>query len=701
MAKLNLVSTLQNVRTDAGEKRRSLTTKVHRNVVRPIIDTVQKTIWSDKRLGELKEFNPDVEFSPEEEWIDIGTVMSTSSTIFAFGGVLISPVLGWLSIPGLIIGSLPVYKSGFDGLKDDKKVNNDLLASVVQTVLLVNGRLVLGNITPLAYFSSKNFNLMARKRFENSLAGMLSAQEDQIVTVLSAENTELSKSLEEVTKNEIIVVYAGETIPVDGTIVEGVGAIDERVLTGESQPVEKGNGDLVYASTLVLSGKVHVRVDSAGNETIIAQIEEILNQTFYYTSKRELWAQDLTDRIALPTLGLSALAYPFLGISGAMAVIDSNPLYRLSIAGNTSLLNYLNITSQESILIKDGRALESLGNIDTFIFDKTGTLTEDELKIGRIYTFGKFSEDDALFYGAMAEHKQSHPIAKAILAAADKRQLAYPRLETVEYKLGLGLHVTWQEQTVLVGSPRFLTAENIPFPAEIEMIIQTSRSQGVTLVMVAVDGQLVGAIELDSVLRPESAELVAKLKAYDQIQSVMIVSGDHEAPTKRLAESIGITEYHAEVMPEGKADLIRKLQEEGRTVCFIGDGLNDSIALKQADVSISLRGASSLATSTAQVILLNGDLNHIEMLFGLAQHFDSNQKSAMGIVLGSSGACLVGVLAGAIGLGTAIFVTTSGFLVSMGVAFRPWIDYRRQISSETRTIIDAEPIIEPTLAPQL
>ena len=142
-------------------------------------------------------------------------------------------------------------------------------------------------------------------------------------------------------KDDIIAVYAGEMIPVDGIIIQGVGAIDERVLTGESQPVEKGVGTTVFASTLLLSGKLYVQVQSSGQATMIGQVEEILNRTYYHTSARALWAQTFTDSLAVPTLAASGITMPFLGITGALAIIDANPLYRLIIAGNTSLVNFL------------------------------------------------------------------------------------------------------------------------------------------------------------------------------------------------------------------------------------------------------------------------------------------------------------------------------------------------------------------------
>jgi len=689
---------------DRGTER---TAAYHEKRLNPVFLQVNAFIWGKKRTKELREFNPDANMTLEERLVDVGLLTASTSTALALGGLLFFPSLKLLSVPGLLAGSIPVYKNAYKRMKDEGQISNDFLASLIQTVLIANGNLVLGNLTPLAYFSSRKFSLMSQRRFENTLVSVLSTYQSLSVRVVVpsmdeasderlADLVECQKPLESLVKDEITVIYAGEMIPVDGTIIQGVGAIDERVLTGESQPVEKGAGTTVFASTLLLSGKLYVQVQSSGQETMIGQVEQILNQTFHHTSARALWAQTFTDALAMPTLVASGITMPFLGVTGALAIINSNPLYRLIIAGNTSLVNFLNITSQESILVKDGRVLEALEEVDTFVFDKTGTLTENQPYVSQIYVFDEHDEQEILFYAAMAEQRQAHPIALAILEAATAQKIHYPDIDTLEYKLGLGLILIWNGQRIYVGSPRFIVTEGIAISADTEEFISNSRIRGVSLVMVAVDHRLIGAIELQTSARPEAAALIAKLRAYPQVKSVLIVSGDHASPTQRLANEIGIEEYYAEVFPEDKAKLIKELQEKGHIVCFVGDGINDSIALKQADVSISLRGASPLATSTAQVVLLDDDLNRVESLLNLSHHFEKNQQLSMALVLGSSGLCLGGVLFLKVKLAQAILITTGGFCVALGVSFGPWLKYRKEISSPHDNL---EKAVAPSVSP--
>lgn len=725
---------------------------LHQRLVDPTFRKLGRYVWGEKRTTDLKEFQAETATPPEEQWVDLGLLASSCSAGLAVGSVVFPALYPW-SVPGLLIGSIPIYRSAYDSLRADGKINNDFLMALIQTVLIGSGNILMGNVTPLSYLINEKSKFLAKRRLQGNLASMLNTQQSPLVTVLAplqrqenqleeveirtttqiqetqqteqgASNPiepnyiETKRPLDSLAKGDVLVVYPGEMIPVDGVITDGLGAIDERVLTGESQPVEKGAGAPAFASTVLLSGKVLIQVESSGQETMIGQVEEILANTLDHTSKRELWAQSLTDSLAIPTLGAGYITLPFLGLSGAAALLNSHPLYRLSISGNASVINFLNITSQENILVKDGRVLEALEEVDTVIFDKTGTLTEDELSVGWIYTFEqnpeknhggseeekdeiierdqkiKYEDADVIYYAAIAEQKQAHPIAQAILAKARTWEISLPPIETMEYKLGLGLIVELDGKSITVGSPRFIDTEGIPMPAALDEIIDMAKMRGNTLVLVAIDQAIIGAIELESIPRQEAAALVTELSSYSQIKSIQIISGDHEAPTRRLAHQLGIDKFYAEKFPEDKAELIKSLQDQGHTVCFVGDGINDSIALKQADVSISLRGASAVATTTAQVVLLDDNLERIGTLFDLAHRFKKNQNTTVGIVLSASVLTLGGAIFWKLQLGQSVWITSTGFLTALGVSLKPWLDYRSEISvaeSDTASPIVIEP----------
>lgn len=276
-----------------------------------------------------------------------------------------------------------------------------------------------------------------------------------------------------------------------------------------------------------------------------------------------------------------------------------------------------------------------------------------------------------MIYAAAAEYKQKHPLAKAILIEAKNRQLSIPSIEESEYKLGYGITVNIAEKTVHVGSERFMEVENILIPPAFREQQKLSHEEGYSLVMVAINKHLAGAIELLPTVRPEAKVIINRLKQRQNIKATYIISGDHEIPTKKLAKELGIEHYFAETLPEDKAGIIEQLQQEGHFICYIGDGINDSIAMKKSHVSVSLAGASTIAIDTAQIVLMDGGLNHLDLLFELANKFNANMNTTFAIilipaVLSVSGAFLLGF-----GLTQTVALNMGSIILAIGNAMTP------------------------------
>ncbi|MGH8549752.1 MAG: HAD-IC family P-type ATPase, partial [Methylococcales bacterium] len=344
-----------------------------------------------------------------------------------------------------------------------------------------------------------------------------------------------------------------------------------------------------------------------------------------------------------------------------------------------SLMNFLNLASQKGILIKDGRSLDLLSRIDTLVFDKTGTLTQEQPKVGPVHVCAGTEEDQLLRYAAAAEVKQTHPIANAILEEARKRRLSIPHMDATEYKVGYGISVKIEDRLVQVGSSRYMEVSGLTIPPALQRIQEDCHAQGHSLVMVAVDQAVGGAIELLPTVRPEAEGIIGDLRRRGNIKATYVISGDHEAPTKKLAEALGIDHYFAETLPEQKAAIIQQLTDEGRSVCYVGDGINDAIALKKSHVSVSLRGASTVAVDTAQIIMMNGDLSGLVSIFDFAQDFRSNTNITFALVLVPS---IIGI-GGAFFLGYGMLHTTflnlAGLLAGLSNSLVPLMKYRRSI----------------------
>lgn len=652
--------------------------EIERQRLDPLLDRALK-LWGDRRAEQratLHAPQPADALPADERQINRGLYVTVSSLGLAVAGTLFFPPLHLLSLPGLIYGSLHVYKAAYQSLVEKRAIDNYVFMALVNTAYIGGGFWVLGNLSVMAHFGSIKLFSIVKERFEQDLRIVLSQRPTTVWVLLG--NQEVKGSLDELQVGDIVVVRAGEVIPVDGVVLEGVAAVDQHVLTGEARPVEKTIGDAVLAATVVLTGKLHIRLEQAGSETTVARIGEILAQTVDFRSTRQLQVQQLTDHLVLPTLGLAALTYPFLGFSSAAAVLNSHPFRELNVFGSLSLLNYLVLATEQGILVKDGRSFELLQQVDTLVLDKTGTLTQEQPHLTAIYPCTRFSEDQLLAYAAAAEQRQSHPIARAILAEATKRRLVLPPVDQASLQVGFGLSVRVEEHTVHIGSARFMTQVGIAIPTTLAPIQADCQARGHSLVLVALDGELAGALELQAALRPEAAAVIGELRQRTRLREVIIISGDQQAPTRHLAQVLGADAYYAEVLPAGKAEIVAQLQAQGRTVCFIGDGINDAIALKQAHVSISLRGATTAATDIAHIVLMDENLTQLPQLFGLVDQFDATQKRAMLSVLGTSTLGLAGIFTLGWGLPAITIVDQVGLALGTTVVMRPWLQRRRQ-----------------------
>ncbi|HID99086.1 MAG TPA: heavy metal translocating P-type ATPase, partial [Thiotrichaceae bacterium] len=564
------------------------------------------------------------------------------------------------------------FRDGYRFIFIEKRVGAVLIDSINFYGSIITGNYFAASVGKTFYYSNRKVLWHTEDHSTKSLINVFGEQPRSIWILV--DGVEVEMAFEELKGGDIVVVHAGETVPVDGAIQSGIATIDQRTLTGESQPIEKEEGEQVFASTIVLSGKICVRVEKTGKETVAAQIGHILNDTLDFKKTIQFRGEAVIDKWVWPSLALTGLTLPLMGLTSAVAVSFANFGYHMRISAPISVLNYLRITSRNGILVKDGRSLELLAQVDTIVFDKTGTLTEDVPHVGEIYTCLGVDEQKVLTYAAAAEYKQTHPIAQAILSCAMSRKLDVPPINDATVAVGYGLKVEIEGQEVLVGSARFMEMSSIDIPASISNRESSCHENGYSLVYVAISGQLAGAIELMPTIRPEAKEIISSLR--QRKLEIFIISGDHETPTRKLAQELGIVHYFAQVLPEDKADLIARLQRSGKTVCFVGDGINDSIALKSANVSVSLRGASTIAIDTASIILMDGTLKQLEQLFVLADELESTLRTGyLGTIIPGV-ICVGGVWFVHLGILGAMMLYYSGLLFGVSNASYPLLKHK-------------------------
>ncbi|MBX3014252.1 MAG: HAD-IC family P-type ATPase [Caldilineaceae bacterium] len=654
-----------------GSRLRGALEKVEREQVEPWLEQLLQR-WGDPRRQQEERLGAALSvelISVEERELNRRLYFSAFSLGVAVIGRLVYPPLQLLSLPGLAYGAWQLYRQAYTTVVDERRLDINVLMALVNTAQLAGGYWVLGNLTTTSYFFSTKLLRVVKARLEQDLVSALAQQPRLVWTEVAGQVVQ--RRLDELQIGEVVLVHAGEVIPVDGVIRAGMATVDEHMLTGEAHPVEKGVGDPVFTATLLLTGKLAITVEEAGEATLVARIGAVLAQTVDFRSTRQLRMQTLTDQLVLPTLGLAAVTLPFLGVSAAAAVVNNHPFRHLNNFAALGMLNAFVFAAEQGILIKDGRSLELLHEVDTLIFDKTGTLTQTQPVVTALHTVEGVTAEELMTAAVAAEQHQRHPIARAILAAAQEQGIAILPIDEATFKVGLGLVVSAGGQTIHVGSARFMALEAIDLPATLLPLQSASQEQGHLLVWVARAGSIIGAVELQMALRPEAKRVIAALRQQARLREVIIISGDHPIPTHQAAVAVGADRSYAETLPTGKAEVIAQLQAEGRKVCFIGDGINDAIALKQAHVSISLSGATLAAIDTAHVVLMDESLTQLPALFQLAHRFEQNQRTMMVPVLGTSVLGLAGIYFWGWGLVASTILDQLSLIGGSAVILRP------------------------------
>jgi Cu2+-exporting ATPase len=634
-----------------------------------------------------------VELSPAQKQANYSLALGvTGLGLAAFAHLVAIPVVLVSAALGLYIMT-PMIKLAYRQAVDERKLSILHLGLVYLACMYLGGFLVIGAMGIILLAFANKIELLSEAASRDELTNIFGQQARFVWMVV--DGVEIQAPIERVKVGDIVVIDAGQMIPVDGVVVEGVALVDQHMLTGESQPTEKQPAEQVLAATIVLSGRLFVRVEKTGAETTANQIREILNRTTRHRLSIQEKATQLADRSLKPMLVGSGLGLVVGGPVSAIAILGSNfTLTMLGLAPLT-MLNALNQSSRSGILVKEGDALEKLRTVDTVLFDKTGTLTVEQPTVVQIHTCNGFCEADVLQLAAAAEHRQNHPMAQAILAAAVEHGLAVLKIEDAHYEVGYGIKVrvmtsAWRALNashdsplaarwhaldafvVRVGSWRFMKLEELAIPPDLQAVQAACQAQAHSLVFVAVEDEVIGALELKATVRAETRQVVEELRR--QGMKLYIISGDHEAPTRSLAHELGMDGYFADTLPEHKADLVAQLQTEGHKVCFVGDGINDAIALKKADVSISLAGATTAATDTAQVVLMDADLRQlltlIQLVDGLHKNLDLNLNALMALSALAAGSILV-LNAGFVAVE---ILNAASVIFGLGIATRPLLE---------------------------
>ncbi len=431
--------------------------------------------------------------------------------------------------------------------------------------------------------------------------------------------------IDEVETGDILLVKPGGGIPVDGVVIKGTSAADESMLTGESMPVDKKPGDTVFAATVNATGALHIQATKVGEDTALAKIIRLVEEA--QGSKAPIAAlADKVSGIFVPVVVaiaiIAGIAW-YVGtrdLSFALTIFISVLVIAcpcaLGLATPTAIMVGTGKGAQQGILIKSGEALETAHHLDTIVLDKTGTLTMGQPHVTDILPVFGQTEDSLLTLAASAELGSEHPLGQAIIQHAKERNLNL--LDTTDFKAvsGRGLQTTLDGQTILAGNQQWMAENDI----DIKTMVHDANllaSQGKTPMYFASKGKLLGLVAVADVLKPSSAIAVKALQ--DLGLRVIMLTGDHERTARAIANQAGISQVIAQVLPGDKAGKIKQLQQEGRRVAMVGDGINDAPALVQADVGIAIGSGTDVAMESADIVLMHSDLMDVPKAIGLSR----------------------------------------------------------------------------------
>ncbi len=442
-------------------------------------------------------------------------------------------------------------------------------------------------------------------------------------------------ALDEIRTGDLLRVRPGEKVPVDGIVTEGHSAVDESMLTGEPIPVDKNSDDTVTGGTLNTSGSFVMRAERVGKDTMLARIIAMVAQA----QRSRAPVQRLADRVAavfVPIVIVVAIVafmtWYFVGpdprlayaiVSAVSVLIIACPC-ALGLATPMSIMVGVGRGAKAGVLIRNAEAIERLSNVDTIVLDKTGTLTEGKPALTHVEPLQGYSREDVLRWTASVEQQSEHPLAHAVVMAAREEHMALTQPARFDAVTGGGVNAELDGKSVLIGNPDFLKEHNVTWPDDLSGSMEQARARGETLVLVSVDGQVVGLLHITDPIRATAQAAVRELHALGL--RVIMATGDHERTARHVAEQLGIDAVEAGMKPEGKHDLVQRLQDNGQTVAMAGDGINDAPALAAAHVGLAMGSGADVAMESAGITLLKSDVQGIVRAVRLSRHMMRNIK---------------------------------------------------------------------------
>jgi len=576
---------------------------------------------------------PEIEARNLKILVAFSLALGIPTLVFSYLPILpFLPTNLWLFLLATLIQFIAgwrFYRGAYDALRS-RTTNMDTLIAVGTSAAWLYSTLVtfFPNFFPgEAYFDTsaliiafillgKLLEDMAKGKASEAIRKLMDLQARMAKVVRSG--IEIEIPVEKVEVGDVVVVRPGEKIAVDGMVVEGHSSVDEKMITGESIPVEKKIGDEVIGATINKAGMLKFKATKVGADTTLSQIIELVEEAQISRAPIQRLA-DVVSSYFVPTViiiaTLSLLGWYFIGrmsfifaLTTFTAVLIIACPCALGLATPTAIMVGTGKGAENGVLIKGGEYLEKAYKLQTIVFDKTGTLTKGQPSVLDVVTLESWKTNDILKLAAIAEKGSEHPLGEAIVEAAKEKGIEVPDPESFEAIPGRGVKAMYEGKRILLGNRNLMAEEKLSIE-QLEDRISDFEEGGKTVMLVAFEERVVGAISVADTLKENSAKAASELKKMGI--EVIMLTGDNARTAKAIAKQVGVERVLAEVLPRQKADVIKKLQAEGKVVGMVGDGINDAPALAQADIGIAIGSGTDVALETGGIVLIKDDLRDV------------------------------------------------------------------------------------------
>src|SRR6516162_5081048 len=590
--------------------------------------------------------------------------LPTLSVALAFS---VNPIVTAINLPLMLWNAYPIALRAWRVWRGEGRLNVDFLDTLAVAASLAQGNPMAGAIVTWLIKLGDWIRDLTAAGARRAIRELL---EFQVKTAWVVRNGALvSIPTAELAAGDDVVIYPGGMIPVDGDVIDGSALIDQKTITGEGLPVVRGRGEPVFAATVIREGQLTVRASRVGADTTAGQIVRLVESAPVGDTRMQNHAERLADRLVVPELvlaiGAAALSADFNRFL-SLVIVDYGTGIR--VAAPTAVLSSMTRAARAGIVIKSGRHLECLAEIDTVVFDKTGTLTYGTPAVLDVLTYqDHITARHLLGLAAAAETRLRHPVAEALRSKAKELAANIPECDETQYRLGLGVEGQVNGYYLHVGNERFMRQSEIAV-SKAAADRAALDEQGYSCLFIAIDGAIAGLVPYSDEIRPESRSVLERLRAMGVRNSVML-TGDNQVVARAVGRRLGLTRCFADMLPADKAVAIQELQREGNVVAKVGDGINDSPALSYADVGIAMKHGAEVAHESAHVVLMEDSLwklvKAVEISQGAVRLIKQNYAIVAGLntlalALALPGGLISPTVTALISNGSAIVATLNG-----------------------------------------